>query len=295
MNLRELEYFVAVAEFRHFGKASQHLNVSQPTLSMQLKKLEEHLGGKLIERLPRNAILTSLGAEILPLAKEMLRLSSEIESFSSGKGKHGHMRLGMIPTVSPYLLPKITSGLSRKIKGHKISFMEAQTVDLIRLIKEGSIDIAILSTPVKESGIKEVTIYSEPFYMAVSSAHPLASQDKINLKDIKNEKLLLLGEGHCLRSQALSLCKVSRADDAADLSATSLETLRGMVAMGAGITLIPQLALRKGEGISYVPFSESSVARTIGLAYRASYNEKDLIADLVTIIKAAAIKEKMVA
>ncbi len=292
-NLRELEYFVAVSEQRHFGKASRLVKVSQPTLSMQLKKLEQSLGGKLIERLPREAILTALGAEVLPIARELLRLASEIETRCSAKEQRGRVRLGVIPTVSPYLLPKINRALSRSTQGRRISFTEAQTEDLIRLVKDGSIDIAILSTPLKERGIEELDIYSEPFFMAVSSSHPLAKRKKVNLGDLSNEKLLLLGEGHCLRNQALSLCKLSQAGDNTDLSATSIETLRSMVAMGAGITLIPKLAIRQGENVSYIPFSESSTNRTIGLVYRSSYSETSFVKVLAEIIKSAAQKERL--
>lgn len=293
LNLRDLEYFVAVAEQRHFGKASQLVNVSQPTLSMQLKKLEERLGGKLIERLPRDAIPTALGDEVLPIARELLRLAAEMESRCNTREKRVRLRIGVIPTISPYLLPKINRALSRDLQGRKISLIEAQTGDLIRFVKDGSIDVAILSTPLKERGVEEIEIYFEPFYVAVSSSHPLAGRRKVSLKDLKNEKLLLLEEGHCLRNQALSLCKLSQVGDDTDLSATSIETLRSMIAMGAGITLIPKLAVRKGESVSYVPFSESSTNRTVGLIYRPSYGEMDLIEILVEIIRNAARKEKL--
>ena len=292
-NLREIEYFVAVAEQKHFGKASKLVNISQPTLSMQLKKLEECLGGKLIERLPREAILTELGSEVLPVARELLRLASELEKRCGDKEKHGRIRLGVIPTVSPYLLPRISHSLNRIIQGQKISILEAQTAELLRLVKNGTIDVAILSTPLKEKGVEEVEIYSEPFFMAVCRSHHLASRKKVSLGDLKNEKLLLLGEGHCLRNQALSLCEFSQVEVDTDLSATSIETLRSMVTMGAGITLIPKLAIQKGKSVSYIPFSDSSTNRTIGLIYRSSYSETKFIQELAEIIRNTARKEKL--
>ncbi len=293
VNLRELEYFVAVAEQRHFGKAAQLVNVSQPTLSMQLRKLEERLGGQLIERLPRDAILTALGTEALPLAREILRLASELEFRCGTKEKRGQLRLGLIPTISPYLLPKINRSLSRGIRGRKISLIEAQTAELVQSVKSGSIDIAILSTPLKERGVEEIEIYSEPFFMAVSSSHPLAGQRKVGLKDLKSERMLLLKEGHCLRNQSLSLCNSPQTGDDADLSATSIETLRSMVAMNVGITLVPKLAIRKGENVSYLPFSEDYVSRRVGVIFRPSYGDKGFIRELVDIIRIAALKEQL--
>lgn len=291
VNLRELQYFVAVAEHRHFGKAAQFVKVSQPTLSMQLKKMENRLGGRLIERLPRNAILTALGSEVLPIAREVLRLATELEIRCGNSEKRSRIRLGVIPTVSPYLLPKINRELSKNIQGHKISIMEAQTQDLVRLVKDGSIDVAILSTPLRERGVEEIEIYAEPFLMAVSSTHPLSARKRVNLNDLKHEKLLLLGEGHCMRNQALSLCKFSHSGEDTDVSATSIETLRSMVAVGAGITLIPKLATRKGDNVTYIPFSETSTVRRIGLLYRSSCGELDFVETLIKVIKGAAQKE----
>jgi LysR family hydrogen peroxide-inducible transcriptional activator len=292
-SLRDLQYFVAVAEHRHFGRAARQLNVSQPTLSMQLKKMEESLGAKLIERLPGDAILTPLGADVLPMARETLRLASAIEAHCDNKENRGRVRLGVIPTISPYLLPKINRSLGKGIQGRKISVVEAQTADLIRSLKDGSVDVAILSTPLKEGGIEEIEIYTEPFYMAVSASHPLAGRRKVRAEELKNERILLLGEGHCMRNQALSLCKLPQASEDADLSTTSIETLRSMVAMGAGITLIPKLAIRSGENITYIPFSESSTSRAVGLAFRSSYGDIDFVTMLADIIRDAAEKEGM--
>ncbi len=293
LNLRDLEYFIAVVDQRHFGRAAQAVKVSQPTLSMQLRKLEELLGGKLIERMRGDAIPTGLGEDVLPLAREMLRLASEIKSRSERKGHRGRFRLGVIPTISPYLLPKITRGLSRGIEGRRVTLLEAQTRELIRSVRDGTIDVAIVSTPNKERGLEERAIYSEPFLLAVSKSHVLAERRTVHLRDLLNERLLLLGEGHCLRNQALSLCKFSRVEDETDLSATSIETLRSMVAIGDGVTLIPKLAVRRGEGISYIPFSESSTARLVGLIFRPSFADMSLIDALAELVREAAMREEL--
>ncbi|MCC6952805.1 MAG: LysR family transcriptional regulator [Deltaproteobacteria bacterium] len=293
ISLRELEYLVAVADHRHFGKAARVVSVSQPTLSMQLKKLEADVGGKLIERLPREAILTSLGEEVLPFAREILRLAAEMESRGKAGGKHSRLRLGVIPSISPYLLPRINLSLSKGIQGQKLSLIEAQTAELVRLVKDGSIDVAILSTPLKERGLEEISIYSEPFYVAVSDAHPLSRRQTLSTRDLKGEKLLLLGEGHCLRNQTLSLCKLSQGTADADLTATSIETLRSMVATGAGITLVPQLAIRKGDGVSYVPLTEDVAARSVGLIYRPSFVDTSIVEMLASVIRSAAQREKL--
>lgn len=293
INFRELEYFIAIAEHRHFGKAAQAVRVSQPTLSMQFKKLEETLGGKLVERLPRDVILTARGEETLPIAREILRLAAELENRSGKKQSQVRFRLGVIPTVSPYLLPKINRGLSRGLEGRKITLAEAQTAELVRRVRDGTIDAAILSTPLDERGLEEIDIYIEPFYLAVHTGHPLTKRKRVSLNDLRNEKLLLLGEGHCLRNQALSICNLQARSDDADLSATSIETLRSMVAMGVGLTLIPKLAVRRGENVSYIPLVETSAQRRIGIIFRPSFSEQSLLDELILIIEAAAQKEEM--
>lgn len=291
LNLRDLEYFIAVSEHRHFGKAAQVVHVSQPTLSMQLKKLEEQLGGRLIERLPGDARLTAFGEEVLPLAREILRLTHELGAHVSKKEQKTRLRLGIIPTISPYLLPRISRGMKHSLPEVRILLQEAYTTELVRAVRNGTIDVAILSTPIKEPVLKEVEIYSEPFYLAVSNAHRFAKRKSIQLKDLEQEKLLLLGEGHCLRRQALSLCNLSRTDEDADLSATSIETLRSMVGMGAGVTLIPQLAIRRGDRISYIPLADNSTYRSVGIIYRPSFEPYSVIQRLVDVIKEAANKE----
>jgi LysR family hydrogen peroxide-inducible transcriptional activator len=291
--LRELEYFVAIADRRHFGKAAEAVRVSQPTLSMQFKKLEDRLGGTLIERLPREAILTPLGAEVLPLARQILQLSSEIAIRCGDKTAHGRIRLGVIPTLAPYLLPKINRDLSRVFQGRTIALLEAQTGELLRLLREGLIDSAILSTPLSESGFEQEELFSEPFYLAVSRSHPLSKHKKVSLDQLSSEPLLLLKEGHCLRAQALAICKRTEVVEEPDLSATSIETLRSMVGMGAGMTLIPKLAIRKGDGISYLSITDGSPERRIGLVYRPSFSDYEFVRSLSGILRDAAIRNGM--
>lgn len=293
LTLRDLEYFVAIAEHGHFGKASQAVKVSQPTLSMQLKKLEEQLGGKLVERLPREAILTARGAEILPLARQILQLASTLESRGHSAEHLGRLRFGIIPTLSPYLLPRINRGLRQALKGRKISVTEAFTADLVRMVRDGSLDAAILSTPLAERGLDEQPLFFEPFFLAVSRSHPLASRRKVTLSDLQGEPLLLLEEGHCLRNQALSLCKLSQGAADADLTATSIETLRSMVALGSGVTLIPQLARRSGDHICYVPIADPGAGRAIGVIKRPSCCAAEALQLLTETLTATASREHL--
>jgi LysR family transcriptional regulator, hydrogen peroxide-inducible genes activator len=293
ISIKELKYFVAIAEKKHFGKAAYSVNVSQPTLSMQFKKLEDRLGVKLVERLPKEAILTQLGEEILPLARQVLSTISIIHQRCGKNEVNKRFRLGVIPTISPYLIPKIDKALSQGFGGRKVSLIESQTKELINLIKDGALDAAILSTPIVEKGLEEIEIFDEPFFLAVNKSHRLAQKKKVSLSDLRNEKLLLLGEGHCLRNQALEICSLPQTDNNIDLTATSIETLRSMIAVGEGVTLIPKLAVKRSGNVTYLPLAESSAKRSIGIIYRRSFYDSETIDSLVSIIKNAAIRDGM--
>ena len=275
--IRELEYFVAIADQKHFGKAAHSVHISQPTLSMQFKKLEDKLGCNLVNRLSNGISLTAFGEEILPIARQILKLATEIDSRSKNSDSKVQVNLGIIPTLAPYLLPKIDKDLTKQISKKKILIYELQTKQIIEQIKDGTLDIAIVSTPINEIGIKETSIFSEPFYLAVNRTNKLSSKKSVSINDIKNEKLLLLGEGHCLRNQSLSICNITKFSQDADYSATSIETLRSMIAINQGVTLIPKLAINKSKNISYIPFCESNAARNIGIAFRSNFYETDFI------------------
>jgi LysR family hydrogen peroxide-inducible transcriptional activator len=293
LNLRDLEYFVAIADHGHFGKASQAVKVSQPTLSMQLKKLEAQLGGKLVERLPREAILTARGTEVLPLARQILALASSLENRGHSEETRGRLRFGIIPTLSPYLLPKMNRGLRQALKSRRISVTEAPTADLVRMVRDGSLDAAVLSTPLAERGLEEQPLFFEPFLLAVSRSHPLARRKRVALRDLQCETLLLLEEGHCLRNQALSVCKRSQGTGDTDLTATSIETLRSMVALGAGVTLVPQLARRSGDYLCYIPIADPGAGRAIGIIKRPSYSDPQALSMLAETLRVTAAREHL--
>ncbi|MBA59934.1 MAG: DNA-binding transcriptional regulator OxyR [Gammaproteobacteria bacterium] len=283
MNLRDLKYLVAVAEHRHFGRAAEACFVSQPTLSTQLKKLEETLGVTLIERSNRQVMLAPEGEKIVEQAQRILievnLLTAMSEQIREPMG--GELRLGVIPTIAPYLLPKILGPLGADYPKLKINLTEGQTDQILRMLKQGELDAVILALPLNEDNIEEFELYTEPFLLAVSSDHPKAKSAQADAEDLKGEEVLLLEDGHCLRDQALAICQANSGVESNNYSATSLETLRQLVSAGLGITLMPKLAVDKsGESASnviYIPFSDQSISRKVGLCWRKSSTREELL------------------
>ena len=276
MNLRDLRYLVALADTRHFGKAADKCFVSQPTLSAQIKKLETYLGVQLIERQPRKVTLTETGEKIVPLARRMLQESDEIISLA--RNEHdplsGKIKLALIPTIGPYLLPLIMRKLRKQLPQLKVMLYEYQTEPLLEKLRAGEIEMGVLALPVAMDGLEAKELYSERFTVAMPGSHPLAKRASIKLDDLAGESLLLLEDGHCLRDQALDVCSRIDVKENEDYRATSLETLRQMVAAGLGITLLPELATRgpfgTGHGLVVKPFAKPIPSRTIGAVWRKS-------------------------
>ncbi len=276
MNLRDLRYFVALADTRHFGKAAERSFVSQPTLSAQIKKLETYLGVQLIERQPRKVTLTETGAKILPLARRVLQESDEIVSLA--RNEHdplsGKLKVGLIPTIGPYLLPVVTRKLRKQLPRLKLMLYEYQTQPLLEKLRAGDIDLGILALPVPLDGLEALSLYDEDFTLAVPTASPLAKKSSVKVDDLTGETLLLLEDGHCLRDQALDVCSRIDVKESEDYRATSLETLRQMVAAGLGITLLPELATRgpfgSGHGLAVKPFAKPVPSRRVGAVWRKS-------------------------
>ena len=276
MNLRDLRYFVALADTRHFGKAAERSFVSQPTLSAQIKKLETYLGVQLIERQPRKVTLTETGAKILPLARRVLQESDEIVSLA--RNEHdplsGKLKVGLIPTIGPYLLPLVTRKLRKQLPRLKLMLYEYQTQPLLEKLRAGDIDVGILALPVPLDGLEALPLYDENFTLAVPTASPLAKKSSVKIDDLSGETLLLLEDGHCLRDQALDVCSRIDVKESEDYRATSLETLRQMVAAGLGITLLPELATRgpfgSGHGLAVKPFAKPVPSRSVGAVWRKS-------------------------
>ena len=288
MNLRDLRYLVAVAEHQHFGRAAEACFVSQPTLSTQLKKLEETLGVTLIERTNRQVMLSDAGEQIVEQAQRVLRevntLTALADQFSDPLG--GEFKLGVIPTVAPYLLPKILKPIERAFPNLKLQLTEAQTATLVRMLKQGELDATLLALPLKEENIIERMLFREAFYFAVNREHPRAKQKTVSVKDLDGEAVLLLEDGHCLRDQALAVCQTHRAQENTNFRATSIETLRQMVGAGIGTTLVPELAISKDARVRYLPFRDDKPHREIGLCWRVSSTRSELLAELSELLAA---------
>jgi len=292
MNLRDLQYLVAVAEQKHFGKAAQACFISQPALSMQIKKLENTLGVQLFERTHNSVLLTDVGKIICERARNILVQTKEIQDIAQ-QAKNpfmGELRVGIIPTIAPYLLPHIMPGLSKLFPQLTLYLVEAQTSQLIEKLQTGKLDVALLALPITEQDLVTVSLFEEEFLLAVPNQHALAKRKIIKSTDLENLTLLLLEDGHCLREQALTVCHRANAVEAKGFQATSLETLRHMVAAQAGITLMPKLACKSNDGISYIPFRSPKPMRTVGLIWRASTARKALLDKLSCELKKLIVK-----
>ncbi|HTT44358.1 MAG TPA: LysR substrate-binding domain-containing protein [Steroidobacteraceae bacterium] len=276
LKLKDLRYLVAVADERHFGRAAARCFVSQPTLSAQLKKLEEYLGVQLIERAPNNVSLTAAGEAIVARARRMLEAADEVVALARSQRDPlaGPLRVALLPTIGPYLLPRIAPLVRKALPRLELRLYEYQTAPMLAKLHAGELDVGILALPVELAGLESRELYREPFLVALPEQHPLASHASVRLADLKDQKLLLLEEGHCLRDQALEVCSRVGVRDQQDFRATSLETLRQMVATGAGITLLPELAgsgaYRSARGVALRPFAKPCPVRHIGAVWRKS-------------------------
>ena len=286
MNLRDLKYIVEVARERNFARASAKVFVSQPALSMQIKKLEETLGVEIFERDKQNFLITPVGAEIIKKAEIILQESEEIKMIAkNSKDPHkGEIRIGAFPTVASYFLPNFVKNIHKKFPHLKIFLIEAKSNELITKLKSGEIDFCLLAMPIKDDNLIGEKIFSEKFLLATPKGHPLSKKSKIQIKELKKQELMLLEDGHCLRDQALEICSMVKAFENQDFKATSLETLRQMVANGTGITLIPEIAVRSDDKISYVKIFNAPF-RTIGIYYRKSSVQKNLIKEIIKLAK----------
>jgi LysR family transcriptional regulator, hydrogen peroxide-inducible genes activator len=283
LKLKDLRYLVALAEQRHFGRAAARCFVSQPTLSAQLHKLEQSLGVQLIERRPRQVSLTEAGREIAERARSMLAGADAIVALAQARRDPlaGQLRVALLPTVGPYLLPAIALKLRRALPRLELMLYEYQTAPLLEQLDRGEIDMGILALPLPgthgaQGGSRFATreLYQEPFVLALPATHALAARSQLHLSDLRGETLLLLEDGHCLRDQALALCSRSGVHEKQDFRATSIETLRQMVAAGAGLTLLPQLATRgaysNARGVAVRAFARPAPSRSIGAVWRRS-------------------------
>jgi len=295
LKLKDLRYLVAVADTRHFGRAAERSFVSQPTLSAQIKKLEEYLGVQLIERAPKRVALTAAGEEIVERARRILEASEEIVELARGHRDPlaGRLRLALLPTIGPYLLPNVAAKLRKALPRLELMLYEYQTDPMLEKLLAGEIDVGILALPVQADGLEAHELYKEPFMVAMPSNHRLSGRASIKVEDLAHETLLLLEDGHCLRDQALDICSGTDVNEKQDFRATSLETLRQMVASGVGITLLPELAGRgaygAARGVTIKPFAKPVPTRTIGAVWRKSSARRTAIMALARQIEAHAL------
>ena len=287
MNIRDLKYLVAVADHNHFGRAAEACFVSQPTLSMQLKKLEEELSVTVFERSNKQILITDIGKQIVAKAREILLDIEGMMSLAQTAQDPmvGPLKLGVIPTVAPYLLPHVMSPIVTTFPHLELYLIEEKTPNLVELLDKGKIDAAIMALPNEEIFEYQV-LYEEPFYLACAKSNQLSNQQSVSMESLKSEKIMLLAEGHCLRSQAMDICHQVKANHIADFSATSLETLRLMVAAGNGVTLLPALSItdRDDANLVILPFSDSQPIRQIALFWRGNSSKTTCLASIASVI-----------
>lgn len=291
--LRELEYLVALAKYRHFGRAAEACLISQPTLSAQLKKLETELGVQLVERDSRGVILTEFGVKAAERARRILLEVQHLKDAAqeSRNPETGAVRLGLFPTLGPYLLPLVMPGIAARFPGLQLLLIEEKSDALAASLRNGEIDAAILALPVAGEQFVHEFLFEEPFLLAVPNTHPLSDRDRIPLASLSDEELMLLEEGHCLRDQALDVCHLAGALERPTFRATSLETLRHMVGAGLGMTLMPELATRTGaespSTTRFVHFEQPCPSRRIGLFWRKRSARDALLRNLASHIRDA--------
>ncbi|MGB5486000.1 MAG: LysR substrate-binding domain-containing protein [Lysobacterales bacterium] len=276
MNFRALKYFVKLAELKHFSKAANACFVSQPTLSTQIRKLEDELGVSLVERAPRHIMLTPIGEDIAHRAKHVLRDIEHIKDAArrSKDPETGTIKLGIFPTLAPYLLPHVIPNIRKQYPDLRLQLAEEKTEDILNMLDQGRLDAGLLALPIEEHGMEMEILFEEPFVTAMPASHPLTEKQTISIEDLEGEELLLLEEGHCLRQQALAVCALAGAHERVDFHATSMETLRQMVATNAGVTLMPVLSVKppvaSTDNIVLRPFVSPAPSRTIALVWRSS-------------------------
>jgi LysR family transcriptional regulator, hydrogen peroxide-inducible genes activator len=288
MNLRDLRYLVAVADLRSFIQAADQCFVSQPTLSTQIKKMEDSLGAPLFERTNKKVLPTALGEQVVASARRILLEIDTIHQLADNAHDclAGNFRLGAFPTLSTYIFPELVPKIRQAVPKLRLILIEEKTDILVEQLKQGQLDAALLALPILDDYLAYSVLFDDEFLLAVANDNPLTQQPTIAHTDLYHQQLLLLDEGHCLRGQALQICKLNHAEEQQDVRATGLETLRQMVKAGTGITFMPKIAIHEHEeGITYIPFEEPVPKRTIGLFWRKTSARKDLLALLAELIR----------
>jgi LysR family hydrogen peroxide-inducible transcriptional activator len=287
ITLRQLRYLGALAEHRHFGRAAEACAVTQPALSMQIRDLEKELGADLVERRQGDVALTTLGIEVAQRAERVVTAARDLVDFARHRGRvlTGRLQLGVIPTLAPYVLPKILPVLQQRYPDLQVELRETQTRALLDELTRGTLDVVMLALPASDPEIETLRLFDDQFVLAVPATDIRSETARVRAETIDQQQLILLEEGHCLRDQALSYCATSRGDASlgvTGLGATSLATVMQMVANGYGITLLPRVAVDvelRDERVKLLRFADPAPGRTIGLAWRPTSPRKaDFIA-----------------
>ena len=277
ITLRQLRYLTSLARHRHFGRAAESCSVTQPALSMQIKELESELGVDLVERRAGDIALTDVGAEVVRRAERVLSEARDLQDFARHRSAllTGRLQFGVIPSIAPYVLPKLLPVLQRRYPGLKVELHETQTRVLIDELARGALDVVMLALPIPDSDLETTELFHDPFLLAVPAADARRDDSRVRLDDVDQQRLILLEEGHCLRDQALALCSSERRDVA--LGATSLATVMQMVANGYGVTLLPKIAVDvelRDARVKLLRFADPAPGRTVGLAWRRTSPRK---------------------
>ena len=283
MNLRALQYLLALEKHGSFRLAAEECHVSQPALSIQIKKTEEELGVLLLERGPKGFLFTACGKEVLARARKVLQQVEEIESLAGNwhNPYGGTLSLGAFPTLAPYYFPQIVDHLVDSYPQLQVNLVEEKTQVLLERLQAGTLDAAFLALPVIEEGLEQGTIFSEEFLVGVPPRHPWRVRDSIDPRELANERLLLLEEGHCLRGQALDFCSRAGIGEVLNFRASSMETLLQMIAMGRALSLVPACVAKKNPAIHYLRLEGDAPQRTIALVWRKSSVRRELMLELV--------------
>jgi LysR family hydrogen peroxide-inducible transcriptional activator len=290
LTLRDLEYLIAVAKHRHFRKAAESCHVSQPALSVQIRKIEDFLGLQLFERSNRNVVITRAGERVARQARIVLEEAQKIAALVHRETEplSGSLRLGAIATLGPYLMPHLLGALRKRFPKLELLIKEGLTDQLVGDLRTGGLDTVLAAPTFNTDGLKLRPLFYEPFLLAVPRGHPLESKEPLRTKDLNSRDMVLLEDGHCLRDQSIQICPSNRRRDFREFHATSLETLRHLVATGFGYSLIPWLAVQPDDRlknlISYRPFERKAAGRTIVLACRERFgrlNDIDALAGFI--------------
>lgn len=297
ITLRQLRYLSALAKHRHFGRAAEECAVTQPALSMQVRELEREIGAELVERRPNEIALTEIGLDVARRAEHILASTRDLVDFARHRDVlSGALKLGIIPTLAPYILPRVLPMLQKRYPLLRLEVRETQTKLLLNELVSGELDAVMLALPAEGADVETLPLFTDAFFLAVPATDPVPAKKRINVADVDQRRLILLEEGHCLRDQALAFCATKRRDQpaglvpAAGLGATSLTTVMQMVANGYGVTLVPEVSIdakSTDARVKLLRFSEPEPGRSVGLAWRHTSPRRQDFEALGKVVKAA--------